>query len=646
MNHTPQAPSCFPEGPEPDPDPVKLIKQCVTDNAPFAIVQKEDEDAHVFSGPVDDYERLEDIPRKKFLSSPYSGVRYETLEMIPYEQIRERGLEARQSGAKIRCMQIRQQTRIATQDLLCALPDAPITLEERMKCSQTEEEYAETVRRMIKEQIGEGNVCNVVICLKAQGKIANMSPHTALSIFRRLLRYEFSAYMTYFFFDGKQYFIGASPERHLTVDHGTVTMNPISGTYRKVLSTIDPEEFEKFLRNPKEINELFMCLDEELKQMAQMCEEGGTIEGPFLREMSKLVHTEYLLIGHSQKDCMDLLRASMHAPTVTGSPQQSACRAIAETEREPRGYYAGELFLHGHCHDCGEEVLDSAIAIRSMTILPNGCVIVRAGASLVRDSVPNQEYKECMAKASGALQGIIEPPDEVPQPQLPLIMNERLQRILTGRNRNINRFLVEDQEGRDLTVPELSGKTITIVNYEDDFSYTLKHMMAAMSAHARVVSFEEFDLSKDTSDLIVVGPGPESPLDEGNGKMQHLEKLTAGLRASGRPFLSVCLGHQKLCQQLGFTVKKKEFPTQGTQQTIDFFGREERVGFYNTFVAINDAVCEDVEVCSDSSTGEIHALRGAHFSSFQFHPESIFSRNGFRILAEELKRLVRKKDKI
>src|SRR3989344_4819416 len=97
-----------------------------------------------------------------------------------------------------------------------------------------------------------------------------MSRAKALSIYRALLCREYGTYMRFIFSDGMRTFIGASPERHLTVAQDSVTMNPISGTLRKGSEPLTKERLLAFLRDPKEIFELFKVLDEELKQMAQM----------------------------------------------------------------------------------------------------------------------------------------------------------------------------------------------------------------------------------------------------------------------------------------------------------------------------------------------------------------------------------------
>ena len=74
-----------------------------------------------------------------------------------------------------------------------------------------------------------------------------------------------------------------------------------------------------------------MVVDEELKMMCDICHEGGQVLGPFLKPMTHLVHTEYLLAGRTRRDVREVLRDTMYAATVTGSPVENACRLIAST---------------------------------------------------------------------------------------------------------------------------------------------------------------------------------------------------------------------------------------------------------------------------------------------------------------------------
>ena len=100
-----------------------------------------------------------------------------------------------------------------------------------------------------------------------------------------------------------------------------------------------------FLKDEKEIYELFMVVDEELKMMCDLCHEGGQVLGPFLKPMTHLIHTEYLLAGRTDRDVREVLRDTMYAATVTGSPVENACRLIKAYESEGRGYYGAALAI-------------------------------------------------------------------------------------------------------------------------------------------------------------------------------------------------------------------------------------------------------------------------------------------------------------
>ena len=144
-----------------------------------------------------------------------------------------------------------------------------------------------------------------------------------------------------------------------------------------------------------------MVVDEELKMMSAVCPDGGRIRGPFLKRMSRLTHTEYLLEGRSALDPREVLRRTMFAPTVTGSPMGNACAVIARHETTPRGYYAGVLARFTPRR--GGVDLDAPILIRTAYVDGAGRVRVPVGATLVRHSDPAGEVAETRAKAAGML---------------------------------------------------------------------------------------------------------------------------------------------------------------------------------------------------------------------------------------------------
>ena len=103
--------------------------------------------------------------------------------------------------------------------------------------------------------------------------------------------------------------------------------------------------------------------------MCDICHEGGQVLGPFLKPMTHLVHTEYLLAGRTRRDVREVLRDTMYAATVTGSPVQNACRLIKHYETEGRGYYGAALALIGRDRE-GRTRCDSPIVIRTADVDP------------------------------------------------------------------------------------------------------------------------------------------------------------------------------------------------------------------------------------------------------------------------------------
>src|SRR5436190_22605060 len=112
--------------------------------------------------------------------------------------------------------------------------------------------------------------------------------------------------------------------------------------------------------------------------MCDICHSGGQVLEPFLKPVSRLVDTEYLLAGRTSRDPRAVLRDSMYAATVTGSPVENACRLIKQYESEGRGYYGAALAILGRDHE-GEPVVDSPIVIRTADVGVDGRLTVTAG---------------------------------------------------------------------------------------------------------------------------------------------------------------------------------------------------------------------------------------------------------------------------
>ncbi|MET7382441.1 anthranilate synthase family protein [Streptomyces sp. NPDC005526] len=602
------------------------------DDRPFALLRRRtpgrDHDVvEVLRGPVTVCDRLAGLPD-------------ECLALVPFRQIRERGFDVRDDGTPLAVLTPEERYEIPLAEALDRLPAHEVPVEGG-GFDVADEEYAGIVGRVLREEIGAGEGANFVIRRTYQGEIRGFSRADALALFRRLLEGERGAYWTFVVHTGERTLVGASPEVHVRMSGGTVVMNPISGTYRYPADGPTPEHLLGFLADGKEIEELSMVVDEELKMMCTVGDMGGVVVGPRLKEMAHLAHTEYELRGRSSLDAREVLRETLFAATVTGSPVQNACRVIERHEVDGRGYYAGALALLGR-DAAGVQTLDSPILIRTADIDAAGWLRVPVGATLVRGSDPAGEVAETHAKAAGVLAALgVRPGRPRAERALPRLADDpRVRAALDGRRAALAPFWLRMQER-----PAEPGGHALVVDGEDTFTAMLAHVLRSSGLTVTVRRYDApglRDAVRAHEGPVVLGPGPGDPRDAADPKMRLLRALTAEVLAEHRHgVLGVCLGHELIAAGLGLDIVRKEVPYQGAQTTIDLFGREETVGFYNSFVAACDdeaaaeLAAHSVEV-GRAGDGEVHALRGPGFAGLQFHPESVLTLNGAAIVRESL----------
>ncbi|MEU1972343.1 chorismate-binding protein [Microbacterium sp. NPDC019599] len=624
----------------------------------FALIARDPGTVELLTGEVVDVARLADIP---LLDS--QGVAREVLALVPFRQVVERGFECHDDHAPLRCLIVDRRETFTRADALAELPSAPIPLRDA-GFDIPDEEYAEIVRRVIADEIGRGEGANFVIRRDFTASVDADARTAALTWFRALLEYERGAYWTFAIVTPGHIAVGASPEAHVSAQEGVVTMNPISGTFRHPAGGATAETLSEFLESTKETEELFMVVDEELKMMSAVCSDGGRITGPHLKEMSRLTHTEYVLRGRSRLDPRDILRETMFAPTVTGSPMQNACTVITRHEKTPRGYYSGvaALFTPRSSADAvasGEEPthdLDAPILIRT-AYLVDGRLRVPVGATLVRHSDPYGEVGETHGKAAGVLGAIgAIPRDSAAVPSgidedAPAAEPRRLAddpaiaSLLRSRNSRLAAFWLNPQDA-DGSGP-FAGRSAIVVDVEDRFTTMLAHQLRHLGLHVEIAPWSAVtDEQLDAAELVVCGPGPGDPRDTSSPRIRRMRDIVRRRRESGRALLAVCLSHQILADSLGIDLAPLDRPHQGLQKSVDVFGTPASIGFYNTFTARVEpgtTVVGDAEVSADES-GDVYALRGPGFASVQGHLESILSRDGMptleRLVAQALSPVV------
>jgi anthranilate synthase component 1 len=267
------------------------------------------------------------------------------------------------------------------------------------KSNTTQEEFLGMVEK-VQEYIRAGDVIQTVISQRFE--VENKAD--SLDVYRALRTINPSPYM--FCLDmGESAIVGTSPEVHVRCEDKLVEVRPIAGTRPRGKSIQEDLDFEKdLLADPKELAEHIMLVDLGRNDIGRVCDY-NSIKVPDLMVIERYSHVMHIVsdvTGHlsDEHDEYDVMRASFPAGTVSGAPKIRAMEIIAELEKSKRGPYAGAV---GYFNYNGN--FDSCITIRTV-ILDKGKAYVQAGAGIVADSVPINEYEETRNKARGMMKAL------------------------------------------------------------------------------------------------------------------------------------------------------------------------------------------------------------------------------------------------
>lgn len=597
----------------------EMMTRALTGAEPFAVLSRAG-GVDVVIGDVVTVETLAEIPLDPSSDGP------DVLALVPFRQIQERGFVCHDDDARLQCLRVREHARVTVDDVLDVLPERALHLTGG-EFSPDDDAYASAVSRVLADEIGTGAGANFVLRRDFRAHLGR-GLDDGVEIFRRLLLGESGAYWTFIVHTPAITLVGATPERHVGFDGTSAIMNPISGTYRHPVDGPSEAGVLEFLNDAKESAELFMVVDEELKMMSRICAQGGRVIGPRLKQMGHLTHTEYELIGRSDLDPREILRETMFAPTVTGSPIENAARVVKRYETSGRGYYSGVLALFETAG--GVSTVDAPILIRTCEISPSGELKISAGATLVRNSVPEHEVAETRSKLGGVLAALgVEPPRPRAIDALRLSRVDGVAEALQRRNEKLASFWLKEQHGGVML-----GRSAMVVDFEDQWTAMLAHQLRHLGMDVTVVRWEQF--TDCEADLLVCGPGPGDPRDLSDARIAFLDTVVRTRLSTGLPMLAVCLSHQVLARALGFDVVPLDRPQQGEQKVADVFGTPCTVGFYNAFVA--RGIVPGIDISADDMN--VNALRGNSFESVQFHPESVLSTDGIDLLSSAVHRLL------
>ena len=254
------------------------------------------------------------------------------------------------------------------------------------------EEYLEAVNK-IKNYIKEGDVFQVVLAQDFYSKF-DLNP---FDLYRAIRKLNPSPYMYFLDLEECQV-VGSSPEILVRLENEKLTLRPIAGTRKRGK---DPEEDKQneddLLNDPKELAEHLMLIDLGRNDVGRVSEIGSVkvTDKMVIEKYSHVMHIVSNVVGTLSKDLdyLDALKASLPAGTLSGAPKIRAMEIINELEPSSRGIYGGAI---GYISWNGN--IDTAIAIRT-AVIKDKMIHVGAGAGIVADSIPENEWLECIQKS-------------------------------------------------------------------------------------------------------------------------------------------------------------------------------------------------------------------------------------------------------
>jgi len=459
----------------------------------------------------------------------------------------------------------------------------------------TEPEYMAKVET-VREGMRRGDYYEVVLRQTFRAPYSG-SPS---ELFKRIQHASPSPYEFFLQF-GEEQLIGASPEMFVRIENRRVETCPIAGTARRTGDPLrDADSIRELLNSTKEESELTMCSDVDRNDKSRVCEPGSVrvIGRRLIESYAGVFHTVDHVEGTLAKgfDSLDAFLSHMWAVTIMGAPKKWAAQAIEVLEKEARGWYGGAVGMISLDGD-----VNTGITIRTIH-LRDGVAAYSAGATLLYDSIPENENRECWLKATGFFRAL----DPEPATLAP--------------------HSTQPDDGR--------GVRLLLVDNEDCFIHTLANYARQTGAEVMTyrAGFPLAMIEQTAPSLILISPGPGRPSDFG---VPELVRRAAKLEV---PVFGVCLGLQGIVEAFGGELGVLGYPMHGKPSMVRHRGvgifaglpEEFRVGRYHSLYAIPEKFPACLEVTAQSDDGVIMGIRHRDLpiEAVQFHPESILTLDG------------------
>ena len=261
------------------------------------------------------------------------------------------------------------------------------------------DEY-EAVVKMTQNYITEGDIFQAVVSNRKEAGFEG----SLLNAYRVLCTMNPSPYM--FYLSGQNVEVtGASPETLVKLTDNTLHTFPIAGTMPRGKNEAEDRVVEdKLIHDEKELAEHNMLVDLGRNDLGRIS-EFGTVHVEALHQLQRFSHVIHITSTVSgkirdDKDALDAIGATLPAGTLSGAPKIRAIQILKDLEKSPRGIYGGAV---GYLDFSGN--MDVCIGIR-MAMAKDNRVFIRSGGGIVRDSIPENEYKETIYKAQSMITAI------------------------------------------------------------------------------------------------------------------------------------------------------------------------------------------------------------------------------------------------
>jgi anthranilate synthase len=322
---------------------------------------------------------------------------------------------------------------------------------------------------------------------------------------------------------------------------------------------------------------------------------------------SRLIHTVDHVEGRLRDgfDALDAFLTHAWAVTVSGAPKAWAMQFIEDHEKTSRAWYGGAVGVIGF-----DGNLNTGLTLRTIRV-HEGRAEIRAGATLLWDSDPDEEEQECRLKASAFVDALRRPRGAAASPSVT--------RTRPG-----------------------AGRRVLVVDHQDSFVHTLADYFRQTGADVVTwrAGFDREELDALRPDLVVLSPGP--------GRPSHFDVTgtVAACIARTLPVFGVCLGLQGLVEHCGGTLGTFDAPVHGRASRIRTLGgrifadlpKEFVAGRYHSLFADRETLPPTLRVTAESEDGVVMAVEhtGLPLAAVQFHPESLMTLGdelGLRLIA-------------